>query len=163
MARSRQPPRRKPLSKRQAAALRSAKAAFRQAHLSPEQALRRAQRQKIGREIRARRHPYRFKVPVVIEGKAQILEVFPATAEARSRIGKLWSKSGKGKMPGIGNVVEEQDYNIIRDYWSLRDRSIPTSEGVVIATDDPDALEELDRAGELTPQDIIVGKYPKRA
>jgi hypothetical protein len=96
---------------------------------------------------------------VIPKGENTVRAVSPVSRRDARKIGKYWS-SGKGR--GVGYAIKYGEYDIIGQTFSSKDLTVMTTEGIIHLEDNPEILEDLDRADMLQPQDIMVGKYRKR-
>lgn len=74
----------------------------------------------------------------------------PLRKRDRSKIGKYWNVLERARRRG--------DYTIVRKSLTRAQLTVRTAEGVVILETDPALLRELDDAGMLTPDEILLGE-----
>ena len=67
-----------------------------------------------------------------------------------SKIGRFWNVLEKARRVG--------DYGVMKRELTNAQRTIRTTEGTVELETDPKVLRELDDAGLLTPQEILIGE-----
>jgi hypothetical protein len=67
-----------------------------------------------------------------------------------SKIGRFWNTLEKARRLGDRNLLERE--------LTKAQRTIKTTEGTIMLETDPDMFRELDDAGLLTPQEILIGE-----
>jgi transcriptional regulator with XRE-family HTH domain len=85
---------------------------------------------------------------VIVDG--QVLIVEPLHQRDFSKIGRYWNVLEKTRR--LGN------YDQLKRELTKAQRTIKTTEGTLVLETDPIVLRELDDAGMLTPQEILIGE-----
>jgi len=85
---------------------------------------------------------------VIVDRQVGVVE--PVHQRDFSKTGKFWNVLEKARRVG--------DYGLLRRQLTRAQRTIKTTEGTLILETDPAVLRELDDAGLLTPQEILIGE-----
>jgi hypothetical protein len=85
---------------------------------------------------------------VIVDGEVRMVE--PLHKRDFSKVGKFWNVLERARRTG--------DYSMIKTHLTKSQRTIRTTQGMFTLETNPAALRELDDAGVLTPDEILIGE-----